>query len=112
MSDDPTVPPDVPTDPIPKIMEFFKERGASHTCPICHTDAWMLLDTPQYATMVPLKSPVPSFGLQGWGLYTFVCRNCGFIRSHLRGHLDGTIDLRALPMETTHQVEPEGDNQT
>jgi hypothetical protein len=85
-----------PLDPIPKITEFFLEREANDECPVCKNPTWTLLDSPEASTSLPVKGRIPTFGLRGHDLYSFVCRKCGYLRSHLRAVVDREVDLLEL----------------
>jgi predicted RNA-binding Zn-ribbon protein involved in translation (DUF1610 family) len=76
------------------IRSFFDERQAKANCPTCGNATWLLMDSPDSDTTLPVIGNLPNQPYRGHKMYSFVCRNCGYVRMHLRSVVDGTIDLR------------------
>jgi len=103
----------MPDDPIPRIEAFLTEKGARAECPVCSNPTWVLLDNAVSTTMLPVyRGALFLGGIHGHDLYTFVCRNCGYVRSHLRSVVNRELDLHAispLPASADHAGDHEGD---
>jgi hypothetical protein len=76
------------------VNQFFEEREASDECPICSTHGWAIIDGEDVITRLPVFEGATAKEVRGPRLYSLACRNCGYVRTHLRSVVDRTIDLR------------------
>jgi hypothetical protein len=75
--------PDPQPDDILKITRFFLRKGAHLACPFCGQAQWGLVGEPGETTVMPVKTTG-----RHYPLYTLVCMNCGFLRSHVASVVD------------------------
>jgi uncharacterized Zn finger protein len=97
--------PDPQSDAIVKITRFLLRKGAQLACPFCGQEQWGLIGRPGETTVMPMTTAG-----QHYPLYTLVCMNCGFVRSHVASVVDDatreTIDnVAAAPVDAIDHKE-------
>lgn len=76
-----------------ELVEFFKQRGVPSECPFCEQSQWTVLqddDSPNVA--VNCETNDGSVLGRYYPVIACVCKNCGFLRMHIRGVFDEWLE--------------------
>ena len=80
-------------DAVQQLSERLNAKHAQGECPVCRTNDWSLpVDATGSITefeLVPVKAQ--QSGSLSIPVYTFICRNCGFVRMHTKTAWEGRL---------------------
>jgi hypothetical protein len=73
-----------------RVRRYFNETGIGQECPFCHANEWVVVTGKGLEPAVILLSPAGDMHIRPVHVSTYCmyCKNCGFVRQHLRSVID------------------------